>query len=263
MNEKPPIGDMRMKVKEMRLTPDSIKEFADLIPKPENHFHYRITGEWQPNREVYRVSEGDHVYSDYSFPVNSDMNKVQYAARKTYAKEANLFGKLTDYPVSFDRKSGQWKKLNIIQRVRAVFTKESNIPASVVTERVNGKDVSVLHTLEQKRPVGQAVQEAKLTTIQDVRVDLGVKYKHIEHSLTVLKDANKVLKGEATASAAAIVALRRQVVQANGRIAELSTQLRMQQEQAKQRANEANPHYSGPIYTKPNPADVVEGEVVE
>jgi hypothetical protein len=31
---------------------------------------------------------------------------------------------------------------------------------------------------------------------------------------------------------------------------------------AKDKANQANPHYEGPIYTKPNSNDVVEGEVV-
>ena len=64
MTEKPSMGEMRPKMKELPFTPLQIKELADLIPKPENHFHYEVKGEWQPNREVYRVNEGDKVISE-------------------------------------------------------------------------------------------------------------------------------------------------------------------------------------------------------
>lgn len=256
------MGDMRPKVKEIMLPPDKAKELSDLIPKPENHFHYQITGEWQQNREVYRVMEGDKVISDYTFQEKSDMSKVQFATRKTYSKEVNLLGQWADQPVQFERKTGKWKKLNILQRVKQAFTKETNIPAQIVTEMDGGKETSVLHTLEQKRPVGETVVEAKVHTLNDAQVDLGLKYKHLDHKITELEQANRVLKTEAATSAALIATLRQQTLVANRKVSELMGQLRVQQMKAQDQANQANPQYEGPIYTKPNPADVVEGEVV-
>lgn len=262
MSEKPPMGDMRPKPKDILLPPDKAKEISDIIPKPENHFHYQLTGEWQHNREVYRVMEGDKVISDYTFQEKSDMSKVQFATRKTYSKEVNLLGAWTDQPVQFDRKTGKWKKLNILQRVKQALGKETNIPAQVVSEIVGGREVSVLHTLEQKRPIGETVVEAKVTTLKDAQVDLGLKYRHVEHKMTELEHANRVLQTEAATGAAMIATLRRDVMIANRKVSELNAQLRVQQARAQDQANQANPHYEGPIYTKPNPADVVEGEVV-
>lgn len=256
------MGDMRPKLKEIVLPVDMVKELADLIPKPENHFHYRIAGEWQPNREVYRVAEGDKVISDYSFPEKADMSVVQFASRKTYTKELNMWGKMQDYPVSFDRKTGSWKKLNVFARIKQTFSKETNIPAQVVTESVNGKDVAVLHTLEQKRPVGKCVQEIQLGTLQDAKVDLGLKYKHVDHTLTQLKDSNQTLKTEATAATATAAALQRQLFMANRKVADLTTQLAQKHAEAAYAKAEAQPHYTGPIHTKPKPEDVVEGKIV-
>lgn len=256
------MGDMRPKIKDIVLPPDKVKELRDVIPKPENQFHYQITGEWQQNREVYRVLEGDKVISDYSFPEKSDMNKVQFATRKTYSKEVNLLGQWSDHPVHFDRKTGKWKKLNILERVKQTFSKEVNIPAQVVMEMVGGKEVPILHTLEQKRPVGETVVEAKVNTLSEAQVDLGLKYKHMDHKISELEQANRVLKTEAATSAALIASLRQQVVMANRKVSELSGQLRVAQMKAQDAANQANPHYEGPIYSKPDPADVVEGEVI-
>ncbi len=253
---------MRPRIKDIPLPPDKAKELSDIIPKPENHFHYKITGEWQQNREVYRVMEGDKVISDYTFPEKSDMSKVQFATRKTYSKEVNLLGQWTDQPVQFERKTGKWKKLNILQRVKDRFSKEVNIPAQVVTEVVGGREVSVLHTLEQKRPIGETVVEAKVASLTDAQVDLGLKYKHLNHKITELEQTNRVLKTEAATSAALIAALRQQALVANRKVSELMAQLRVAQMKAQDQANQANPQYEGPIYTKPNPADVVEGEVV-
>lgn len=262
MTEMAPRGDMRPKMRDIVLPPDKAKELSDLIPKPENHFHYKITGDWQENREVYRVLEGDKVISDYSFPDKSDMNKVQFATRKTYSKEVNFLGAWIDKPVQFDKKTGKWKTLNIIQTVKQAFTKETNIPAIVVTNVVDGKEATVLHTLEQKRPVGETVHEAKIVTLRDAQADLGLKYKHTEHKITELETTNKVLKTEAAASAATIVTLQHQVARANATVAELTAQLRAQQARTQDQTNRANPHYEGPVYTKPKPEDVIEGELV-
>lgn len=248
------MGDMRPKVKDILLPPDKVKELSDTIPKPENHFHYQVTGEWQQNRDVYRVMEGDKVISDYSFPEKSNMSKVQFATRKTYSKEVNLLGAWTDQPVQFDRKTGTWKKLNILQRVKQSFSKEVNIPAQVID--------GTLHTLEQKRPVGETVVEAKVSSLNDAQVDLGLKYKHLDHKIHELEQTNRVLKTEAATSAALIATLRQQAFVANRKVSELMGQLRVAQMKAQDQANQANPQYEGPIYTKPNPADVVEGEVV-
>lgn len=248
------MGDMRPKPKDILLPPDKVKEISDIIPKPENQFHYKITGEWQQNREVYRVMEGNKVISDYSFPEKSNMSKVQFATRKTYSKEVNLLGAWTDQPVQFDRKTGTWKKLNILERVKQTFSKEVNIPAQVVD--------GILHTLEQKRPVGETVVEAKVNTLSEAQVDLGLKYKHMDHKISELEQSNRVLKTEAATSAALIASLRQQAVAANRKVSELSAQLRVAQMKAQDAANQANPHYEGPIYSKPDPADVVEGEVI-
>lgn len=263
MTEIPPIGDMRTKMKELPFTPLQIKELADLIPKPENHFHYEVKGEWQPNREVYRVNEGDKVVSDYSFPEKSDMTKVQFATRKTYTKELNMWGKLADKPVKYDRKSGEWKKLNLFDKVKNVFHKEINIPAQVVTTTdMNGKEVSVLHTLENKRPVGENVKEAKIDTVKDAQIELALKYKHVDHSLIVLKAEKRQLEKEVSVSAATTVVLERELFRARQEIRNLNAQA-MQKEAAVNQANkEAQPGYTGPIYTKPNPNDVVEGKIV-
>lgn len=256
MNEISHMGDIRPKTKEMPFTPLQIKELADLIPKPENHFHYVVSGEWQPNREVYRVNEGNKVISDYSFPEKSDMSKVQFATRKTYTKELNMWGKLQDYPVSFDRKAGVWKKLNIFERVKQVFSKETHIPAQVIDEKT-------LHTLEQKRPVGEHVKEAKLDTVQDAQVELALKYKHVDHSVMVLKQEKKDLEKVAAASGAANVALERQLAHARMEIRRLQVQAVQREQAAAQAVREAQPHYEGPIYTKPNSKDVVDAVVTE
>ncbi len=184
----------RPKLKEVALPVDTVKELADLIPKPDNQYHYRVSGDWQENREVYRVAEGDGVFSDYSFPEKSDMSKVQFATRKTYTKELDMWGKLKEKNVEFDRKSGMWKKLNFFQEIKHAFHKETNIPSQVVTEVVDGKDVSVLHTLEQKRPVGNNVKEAMLATVQDAKVELGLKYKYAEYKLSQLQEMNARLQ---------------------------------------------------------------------
>lgn len=262
MMEKPPIGDMRLQTKEIFLPPDKAKELSDLIPKPENHFHYRIIGDWQENREVYRVLEGDDVISDYSFPEKSDMSKVQFVTRKTYTQSKNFLGIHSDQSVQFDRKTGKWKKLNIIQKVKQKFTKETDIPAQVMTEIVDGKEISVLHTLEEKRPVGATVREAKIETLQDAQADLGIKYAYTDLQMRELNQKNKVLKTEVAVGAATIATLEHQVQRANAKVAELTAQVRVQQAQAQDQKNQANPQYEGPIYTKPDPKDVVEGEVV-
>ena len=206
---------MRPKLKEVSLPLDTVKEFADLIPKPEDYYHYRIHGDWQENREVYRVQEGDNVISDYTFPEKSDISRVQFASRKTYTKAMNMWGKLEEKPVQFDRKTGTWKKLNVFQRIKQHFSKETNIPSQVVSEIVEGKDVSVLHTMEQKRPVGTAVQEAELRTLQDAKVDLGLKYKHLDHSLILLKDANRDLEIQNASLKASIRSLNARLIAAN------------------------------------------------
>lgn len=254
MTEMAPRGDMRPQIKDVVLPPDKAKELSEIIPKQENQFHYKIHGDWQENREVYRVLEGDKVISDYMFPDKSDMSKVQFATRKTYAKEVNMLGALVDKSVQFDKKSGTWKKLNIIQQVKHAFTKETNIPATVID--------GVLHTLEQKRPVGENVREAKMDTLADVQSDLGLKYKHVEHTLTELEKSNRLLKTEVAAGAASIATLQHQVSRANATIVELNAQLRVQQAQTKDQANQTNPNYEGPIYSKPKPEDVVEGEII-
>lgn len=249
---------MRPRAKDILLPPETAKELGEIIPKPETHFHYRITGDWQQNREVYRVMEGDKVISDYTFPDKSDTSKVQMATRKTYAKEVNILGGWSDRPVQYDKKTGTWKKLNVFQRVKQAFSKETNIPAIITTETVNGKEVSVLHTLEQKRPVGETVKEANITTLADAEADLKLKYKHMEHKVGELEHDNRVLRTEAATSAAIIANLRREVSVANRRVADLNAQLA----QARSQTREADPHYTGPIHTKPNPEDVVEGEVI-
>lgn len=263
MTEIAPMGDMRPKMKELPFTPLQIKELADLIPKPENHFHYEVQGEWQPNREVYRVQEGDKVISDYSFPEKSDMSKVQFATRKTYTKELNMWGNLKDKAVKYDRKSGTWKKLNVFEAIKNAFHKEINIPAQVVTTQdMNGKEVSVLHTLENKRPVGENVKEAKMDTVRDAQVELALKYKHVDHTLVVLRQEKSQLQKELSVSAATNAILERELARARMEIQNLNAQA-VQKEAAVNQANkEAQPHYTGPIYTKPNPADVVEGKMV-
>lgn len=248
------MGDMRPQTKDIVLPQDKAKELSDIIPKAENQYHYKITGDWQENREVYRVAEGDSVISDYSFPDKSDMSKVQFATRKTYMKEKNFLGFHTDQAVQFDKKTGTWKKLNLIQKVKQAFTKETNIPATVVD--------GVLHTLEQKRPVGKTVEEAKLDTLSDIQADLGLKYKPIDQKMRDLEKTARLLKTEAAASAASIVTLERQLSRANSKVVELTAQLRVQQATTQDQKNQANPQYEGPIYTKPDPKDVVEGEVV-
>lgn len=212
MSEKVPMGDMRLKVKDIVLPADTVKELGDLIPKPDDHFHYRAFGEYKPNTEEFRVQEGDKVISDYSFPEKSDMSKVQFASRKTYTKELNMWGNLKDKPVKFDRKTGTWKKLNFFESIKYAFNKETHIPAQVVTESVNGKDVPVLHTLEQKRPVGKSVQEAQLGTIQDAKVDLGLKYKHVDHTLAQLRAENNKLANTNDSQRAIIGSLRAQLI---------------------------------------------------
>ena len=249
------MGEMRPKMKELPFTPLQIKELADLIPKPENHFHYEVKGEWQPNREVYRVNEGDKVISDYSFPEKSDMTKVQFATRKTYTKELNMWGKLADKPVKYDRKSGEWKKLNLFETIKSKFHKEINIPAQVIDDKT-------LHTLENKRPVGEHVKEAKLDTVKDAQIELALKYKHVDHTLVVLKAEKRQLEKEVSVSGATIVVLERELLRARQEIRNLQAQALQKEQAAAQAAREAQPHYEGPIYTKPNPADVVEGKIV-
>ena len=207
MTEKPIFTD-RLKLKEVTLPVDTVKELADLIPKPDNKFHYRMDGDWQENRDVFRVNEGDGVISDYTFPDKSDMGKTQFATRKTYAKELNMFGNIVDKDVQFDRKTGKWKKLNLVQTIKSKFHKGDNIPGQVVEE--NGK--FVLHTLEDKRPVGDSVKEAEMTTLQDAKVELGLKYRHVQHELLSLHTKNKILQDEVRSLKASIATLNAQIV---------------------------------------------------
>jgi hypothetical protein len=263
MLEKPSMGDMRPKTKELPFTPLQVKELADLISKPLNHFHYEIKGEWQPNRDVYRVHEGDKVISDYTFPQKSDTSKAQFAERKTYTKELNMWGNLKEKPVSFDRKTGTWKKLGLVESIKYVFKKETNIPAQVVTEEINGKEVATLHTLEQKRPVGEAVNEVTVNTVNEAKIELGLKYKHVEHVIALLRQEKNQLEHKLTVSAATNVALERELAKARQDLRNLHAQAVQREAQAVQAAKEAQPHYEGPIHTKPNPADVVDGEIVD
>lgn len=262
MTEKSPIGDMRPKVPDIMLPPDKAKELSDLIPKPVDQYPYKIFGEWQENREVYRVMEADNVISDYTFPDKADMSVVQFATRKTYAKGVNLIGRSVDQPVQYDKKMGTWKKLGVLQKVKQYFTKETNIPAFVATHVIDGKEVAVLHTLEAKRPVGQTVREGKVETLTDLKADLALKYKYMDQKLGELIHANRALRAEAAVGTATIAGLKVELVHAKRRIADLNRQLDAERLRADQ-ANQANPKYSGPIYSTPNPEDVVEGVVIE
>ncbi|HLD24290.1 MAG TPA: hypothetical protein VJB96_00005, partial [Patescibacteria group bacterium] len=258
MTEKPPIGDMRPKSADILIPPERAKELSEIIPKPDNQYHYKIFGDWQENREVYRVLEADNVISDYTFPDKADMSKVQFAARKTYAKGVNLIGRWVDQPVQYDKKTGEWKKLGILQKVKQYFSKETNIPAVVATHIVDGKEVAVLHTMESKRPVGITVKEAKIDTLTDLRADLGIKYKYMDQRLAEITSANRALRAEAAVSTATVAGLKVELAHANRKIADLNRQLDAERLKV-DKANQANPHYSGPIYSTPNPEDVVEG----
>jgi len=210
MSEKPMFTE-RPKLKEVTLPVDTVKELADLIPKPENQYHYRIIGTWKPNQEVFQVNEGDGVLSDYSFPEKSDMSVVQFASRKTYVKELNIFGNVKDKKVQFDRATNTWKKVGIFQQISGIFHKADNIPGQVVEE----DGVFVLHTMEAKRPIGKTVQEAQLSTLQDAKVDLGLKYKHMEHALRELRMANRQLEMTNATNEGMIRSLNAQLLAAN------------------------------------------------
>ena len=164
-------------------------------------------------------------------------------------------GKLADKPVKYDRKSGEWKKLNLFETIKSKFHKEINIPAQVIDDKT-------LHTLENKRPVGEHVKEAKLDTVKDAQIELALKYKHVDHTLVVLKAEKRQLEKEVSVSGATIVVLERELLRARQEIRNLQAQALQKEQAAAQAAREAQPHYEGPIYTKPNPADVVEGKIV-
>lgn len=188
-----------------------VRELADLIKMPEDHYHYKMTGTWKPNQDVFQVNEGDGVISDYRFPEKADMSVVQFASRKTYVREVNAWGNVKDKKVEFDRKSGKWKKLNFFQEIKSHFHKVDNIPGQVVEE--DGK--FVLHTLEAKRPVGNNVKEAEVTTLQDAKVELGMKYKYAEQKIRDLLAENSKLASVKREYEARIRALNARLIASN------------------------------------------------
>jgi hypothetical protein len=206
MTELQPRMDMRPKLTEVKLPVDVVKELSEVIPKPEDQFNYTLAGKPLPNQDKYQVVE-EGAISDYTFPDKSDMSKVQLVSRKTYIKEVSMWGTMKEKPVKFDKQSGKWKKLSLFENIKAQFHKADHIPAQVVD--------GVLHTMEAKRPVGKNVKEAQLGTLDDVKVEIGLRYKFLDNQMQELIKTNTDLEEKIAYKDATIRGLNARILASN------------------------------------------------